>query len=98
MALEIFRPLEGDDYGKGLILQEYEGSYFLISASLSNQGGTVYKRWGFPSGKDKKPISQVLPWQVKIGETKAEAVEMLSYFLEQLTGNTTSPESDSIPW
>ena len=102
MAFEIFRPLENDDYGKGLLLQEYQGSYFLISASRGKDGA-VYKRWGFPSGKDKLPIDQVLPWQVKIGEDRAEAIEMLTYFLSQLgssdtPGATMSPESDDIPF
>ena len=85
MAFEIFKAYEDDQYGKGIMLQEYNGTYSVIAAG-KGQNDVIYKKWGFPSGKDKKPISQVLPWQVKLGDSKREALETLRYLMDQLNG------------
>lgn len=82
MPFEIFRKYDDNRYGKGVLLNEWNGGYFFIAANERN--GVVYKRWGYPSTKKKEPGDQVLPWQVKLGDTKQEAIAMLKWALEQL--------------
>ena len=49
---DIFMPFPNDQYGKGITLQEYNGSFYLIS-SHEGKDGKVYADWCFPQGRDR---------------------------------------------
>ena len=89
--MEIFLEDPESKWGEGVMLEEYNGAFRLLSAQ--NKEGTVYKKWCFPVGKDKKPISKMFPMGVRMG-SKMQAVATLKYFLEQLT----TQEEDTEPF
>jgi hypothetical protein len=97
METEIFLADPDSEYNDGAMLEEYKGVFSLVSANEAKDG-TVYKKWGFPQ-KDKKPISQAIPWKVRLG-SKRQAVKTLQYFLDQLI--SAEPEElekgDDIPF
>lgn len=96
MAFEIFLEDPESDWNEGIMLEEYNGVFSLVSANKSrNSEGTVYKKWGFPQNKDKQPINKAIPWKVRLG-SKRQAVKTLQYFLEQLTNNGT--EAPDLPF
>lgn len=92
MSFEVFKKYGGENkYNKGILLNEWNGAYFLVSAG--EWEGGVYKEWAHPSGRDKQPKTRqdgsyiALPWQVKLGEDKEEAIETLKWIAEQLGGD-----------
>jgi len=93
MTHEIYKPYEDSQYNDGVVLEEYNGVYSLVSASQSDEG-PIYKRWCFPQVKDKQPAEKAIPMKVKLGGPR-EAVKMLEYFLSQLTNE---PVEDDIPF
>jgi hypothetical protein len=89
MSFEIFFPYENNQYGDGILLEEYNEKFSLYQAQKSNDG-PIYKRWGrVKIGKDKYTEKDV-PIQIKLGNQN-EAIEALKYFLEQLN----APADDS---
>ena len=65
---EIFFEDPSSDYKEGIMLEEYNGVLSLVAAQRSAKAeGTVYKKWGFPQDRDKKPISEAIPWKVRLG-------------------------------
>jgi hypothetical protein len=97
MESEIFLADPDSEYNDGAMLEEYKGVFSLVSANEAKDG-TVYKKWGYPQ-RDKKPISQSIPWKVRLG-SKRQAVKTLQYFLDQLI--SAEPEElekgDDIPF
>lgn len=90
---ELFVPLEDSQYGDGVALDEYNGE---ISLVMARQGSDekIYLKWGFPQSKDRTPIDKSIPWKVKIGDDKAEAVKILRRVIDALVGGSDGPESD----
>jgi len=84
MPIEIFRQFETSD-GKGLTLQEYAGSYWLIAGRKLPDGRVVHS-WGFPSTKDKKPSTKNFPWKIRLGDSPEEAFRALEFFARQIKG------------
>jgi hypothetical protein len=85
MSSEIFYSYPGDSYGRGIILEDYQGTMSLVAAVKSQKtNGTVYKRWGFPQNKDRVASEKAIPWKIQLGN-KREAVQALKYILNQLT-------------
>lgn len=82
MPLEQFREHPNDQYHNGLTLQEYAGTYWLISSRKLDDGRVMHD-WVYPS-RDKKPIEKSLPWKIKLGDSKEEALETLRYFAQFL--------------
>jgi hypothetical protein len=82
MAIEIFKAHQDNQYNSGLTLQEYAGSYWLIS-SRKIEDGRIMHDWVHPS-RNKQPIEKSLPWKVKLGDSVEEALGMLSFFYHQL--------------
>ncbi len=92
MPHEIF--LQTDkQYGNGIMLEEYNGVYSLVRAAKSQNGGTVWKKWGFPQDKDRKPIEKGIPWKIELGDA-IQAPKVLEYFLEQLRPGHSEPVAE----
>ena len=89
--MEIFLKDPDSKWGEGVMLEDYNGTYRLLSAQ--NKEGTVYKKWAFPVGKDKKPIEKMFPMGVRMG-SKMQAVKTLKYFLEQLSTDENEPKAE----
>ena len=94
MENEIFYEYESNQYGDGVLLNEYRREFSLVSAK--RRDGKILMEWVFPQKRDgsKGSIDKSLPWKIKLGP-KAEAIKVLKFFLEKLEGGT-SP-SDDIP-
>ena len=92
MPFEIFLEDPESKYNEGIMLEEYNGVFSLVSAQKS-QKGPVYKKWAFPVGKDKQPIEKMFPMGIRMG-SKIQAVKTLKYFLSKLSNDVdedTSP-------
>jgi len=65
---------EDGQYGEGILIDEYQGSWFLVSARQKNDG-KVWMEWCFPQMRDgsKKPMDKSFPWKIKLGESDKEA-------------------------
>lgn len=92
---EFFLPIPTDKYGAGILLDEYNGSYSLVSARRS-EDGTIYKDWCYPQ-RNKQPIEKSLPWKIKLGDSPQEAFDALAYFgkamREVMSGGAKDPWS-----
>ena len=91
-----FREYPNDEYGRGILLEEYNGTYSLVLAK-QGEGDKVWKEWVAPIYK-KKPIDKMLPWKIELGDSEAEAVETLRYFIELLGGTSGTQDDDDIPF
>jgi hypothetical protein len=83
---DVFMPFDDDRYNKGLLLQEYKGTYYLVAARGADDG-KVYANWGFPQGKDRNPIDKAVPWKIKLGDSQEEAFKILAFFGRLLKPN-----------
>ena len=63
-------------YGDGIMVEEYNGDWFLVSAYESKTGETV-KRWCYPQ-RDKAPVEKAMPWKIKIGSSQEEAAKVMA--------------------
>lgn len=81
---EIYYPYPESEYNEGVLLDEYNDSWSLVSVN-EGQDGEIYKKWGYPQ-RNRKPIDKVIPWKVKLGDDKREAARCLKFFLEKLVG------------
>jgi len=93
--MEIFFKDPESKWNEGVLLDEYNGEFRLIS-SQENEG-KIYKKWCYPVGKDKKPIDKMFPIGVRMG-SKTQAMATLKYFLEQLTNSAEPPDDDEAPF
>ncbi len=97
--MENFLAYQNDQYGNGVELDEYNGEYSLVSAKQT-EGGRVFKKWCFPEYK-KKPIDKSVPWKIPLGNSPAEAIETLKYFiglLEDSGGYSGTEDDEDIPF
>ncbi len=85
--------LEGE-YGDAVILEEYNGTYSLVSGQKSKTNDKVYSRWAFPQLKDKQPGPKAMPIKVKLGK-KDEAIGVLTNMIQSLSWNNEAPKNDS---
>jgi len=91
--MEKFIALKDSKYSEGVLLNEYKGSFSLVSAREDDKG-KVWMEYCFPQKRDgsKEPLDKSLPWKVKIGDSKKEAIEVLKTFM--LTLVDPDPEKD----
>ena len=78
--MEKFIALKDSKYNEGVQLEEYNGSFSLVTARKGDDD-KVYLKWGFPQSKDRKPIEKSIPWKVTIGNDITEAIQMLELFI-----------------
>ena len=95
MSFELFKPYNNDAYGGGVIIEEWNGEFFLVAGRKAT---TVYKKWGYPQTKDNKPLEKAIPWKVKIGEDAFEAIETLEFFLKQLKRQDEPEPDNDVPF
>jgi len=94
-----FIKIKGDEYGRGVTLQEYKGTYSLVS-SKEGKDGKVYSDWAFPQTRDRTHGEKAWPVKVKLGNSSAEAVQMLRLILAELVttdagkGKQQPPQDD----
>jgi len=84
---KFFYPDPDSQYGEGVMLDEYNGKWSLVSAR-QGKDGTVYIQWAYPQARDgsKKPIDKSVPWKVSFGNKEA-TVSGLRHFLSILEGD-----------
>ena len=95
--MEKFIELAGSKWHEGVQMEEYNGEISLVTARQGSDD-KIYLKWGFPQNKDRKPIEKSIPWKVKIGGDKAEAIEMLKGFLFFLAGKDYPTDDAEIPF
>ncbi len=90
---DVFYKYEGNQYGSGILLNEYNNEFALVSANQKDD--QTFMEWVFPQKKDgsKTPIDKALPWKIKLGDTK-ESIKILKFFIEVLEGRNTPAETD----
>lgn len=89
---ELFFRTELSKYGDGVMLNKYGDTYSIVAGQESQNGGTVYKRWAFPQGKDKKPLEKAVPMGVRLG-SRTQAIGILRAMLAALD----KPMNDPVP-
>ena len=89
-AFEVSFKLETSKYNEILLLEKYVDDYGIVLAQEAQNGGTNYKRWGYPqrrveeNGKKvNKPADKGVPWRVPLGPIN-EAVKILCGMLKAL--------------
>jgi len=92
-----FIKIQGDKYRTGVTLQEYKGSYFLVSSKESEDGKKVWHDWAFPQNKDREPGEKAWPVKVKLGNSASEAMEMLQLLLAAFKAPDSSKQQQPAP-
>lgn len=94
---ELFFELEGSDYGDGVLLDKYGDRYSLVAAQKSQKAnGTIYKKWAFPQGKDRKPLEKARPVGVNLGN-RTQLIGILRAILSAVD-KPAGPVKDDIPF
>jgi len=81
MSFEIFIQTD-EKYNTGLVLDEYNGIFSLVSAFGPKGDFTTKLRWGFPQKKEG-PAEKAIPWKITLGNRR-EAVEILTKIINEL--------------
>lgn len=87
--MEIDKKIDSSQYGDGVKLQDYKGTFFVI-ATKYNSEGEVFMQWAFPQ-VNRKPTEKAIPFKVSLG-TKKEAIETLELFVATLKRLGTDKE------
>jgi len=98
MAEDVFFEYPANQYHEGIALNLFKGEYSLVNARDKN--GEIFMEWCYPQ-RDRKPIDKSLPWKVKLGDGKDNAIEMLRGFIKALQGTEEveqKAEEDEIPF
>jgi hypothetical protein len=91
---KFFREYPDSQYHEGLMLDEYNGTFSLVSVN-KGKDGKVYMKWGYPQKfGEKVPIDKSLPWKVTLGNQE-QALKTLRYFVALLGGE---PDGDMVPF
>ena len=101
----MFFPRAGSQYGEGIELDEYNGTWSLVQARQGNDQ-KVYKDWCYPQartekGEPNRPIDKCLPWKITLADSVQGAIEMLhaiAQALEEESGVPANDEDGSIPF
>lgn len=93
--------IEDSKYREAVILNEYNGSYSLVSGQIGKDGKT-YSRWAFPQNKDRKPNEKAIPVSVNLGD-RYVAIDILKKMVAELEGSHAGEseqgeKSDDIPF
>ena len=88
---------ENSEYNDGIGLEEYNGTYSLVSSRMGNDG-KVYMRWCYPqgAGKGAGPIARAIPWKIRLG-SRDEAIKMINRISAALNGGQVA-DGDDIPF
>ena len=91
---KFFYPDPDSQYGEGVMLDEYNGKWSLVSAR-QGKDGKVFMQWAYPQARDgsKKPIDKSVPWKVSFG-SKDVTINALRHFLTILDPDNP----DAIPF
>ena len=92
----MFIPDPNSQYGEGIEIDEYNGTYSLVSAR-KGKDGKVYKQWCYPQGGDKDnsfPKDRAVPWKITIGGTPEEALSMIGMLAHELRSELGIPENN----
>ncbi len=84
--LEVFFEYPDNQYGEGIMLEEYNDRISLVLAQKGKGNGTVYKKWVYPQGKDRGPIDKAIPHKIYLGHNREVAIDMLRKIAVELKG------------
>lgn len=87
--MEIDKKIDSSQYGEGVKLQDYKGTFSVIATNY-NAEGEAYMKWAFPQ-INRKPTEKAIPFKVSLG-TKEEAIEILESFVSNLKQLGTDKE------
>jgi len=79
----IYVEIPNSQYGECIILDEYKGTWSLVSARKAKDGehaGKVFKRWCFPEKRNGSELvagDKPLPWKIELGKSKEEALHTM---------------------
>ena len=96
---QTFFQVETDSkYPQGIMLNIYNGRFSLVAAERASTG-VNYMRFCFPSIK-KQPADKAIPMGIQLGNSRGEAVRVLSEILAELTNTRPATDStdDSVPF
>ena len=103
MAEDVFFEYPGENrFHEGIILNEFKGEFSFVAGKIWNDKAEM--KWIYPQDKDRKPLDKTLPWKIKLGDGKDNAIEMLRLFIKALQGTeemieeTIEAEEDEIPF
>ena len=82
------------EYGEVIVLDEYNGTYKIVSARKARDGDQIYKDWVFPSDRDRQPKEKSIPMGVRLG-SRDEAISCLKQMLSALEGASGGSVDDS---
>lgn len=93
---DIFYKYEGNKYGSGILLNEYNNEFSLVAANQKDD--QTFMEWVFPQKKDgsKTPIDKALPWKIKLGN-KEESVKILKFFIDVLEDKANALKPPDYP-
>lgn len=78
-------------YSQGVVLEEYNGAYSLVSAKQTDTG--TYTQWCRPRVGKEKYSETAVPMGVRLGD-KAQAVTVLERFVQMLKRGMAQTKSD----
>ena len=78
---------EDSAYGEGILVDEYNGDWSLVQAR-QGQDGKTYMQWCYPQkhGDERGPMDRSVPWKIKLGNSKEEAVMKLRELAAKIEG------------
>ena len=89
-----------DQYKTGVVLDEYNGDFSLVSATKGND--KIFARWAFPQNKEREAGEKALPVKVTLGTSKESALQTLEHFAACLREETGMPapagDKEEIPF
>ena len=89
MADKFFRKAKDSEWGDGVLLDGYNGTWSIVAAKEKNYQGEdkIFLEWIYPQKRDgsREAMDKSLPWKVTIGKSKEEAVKTLKYFIKLLS-------------
>lgn len=95
MAFEVWKADSGSQFNEGWLIQEWGGEYSLVKARMGTDG-KIYKDWCHPS-RNRKPIEKGIPWKIKLGDSREEAIELAKWIIAAMNGEVET-ESDEAPF
>jgi hypothetical protein len=79
MAIDLFIEIPHSEYGDGVILNEYNGTFSIVAAK-KGKDGKPYMQWGFPQGKDRLPREKPLPIKINLGDRNAATATLKALY------------------
>jgi len=92
MQKELFFEFENSQYGDGVMLERYKGTYSIVAAKKT-QSDKIYMQWVYlpKKGKNAGPSDKILPWKIKLGDNREEAISTLKWLIQNIGEDDSTP-------